>query len=97
MNLLRLCLSVVVACGATTVLTGPLMAFEQESGAVTVPGGTTQFGDPDETPLPAPLASPQLGEDGTSLQMAPGTSLQMSPIGQTSGNPADNKSLIPGP
>ncbi len=58
-----------------------LMAFETEQGAVTVPGGTTQFNDPDDTPLPRLLSSPTLNEDGTSAQMSPGTSLQLAPSG----------------
>ena len=72
------------ACAVAALLPGPAMAFETESGVVTVPGGSTQFQDPDEQPLPAPLSSPKLGEGGTNLQMAPGTSsagtsLQLAP------------------
>jgi hypothetical protein len=111
------------ACAAATLLPSRVMAFETEPGAVTVPGGTTQFQDPDEKPLPAPLSSPKLEEDGTNLQMAPGTSspgaslqlapgtslqitagpgaglqpgLQMAPM-IDSGNPADDRTLIPSP
>ena len=90
---------------AAMVFPGQLMAFELEQGAATVPGGTTQFNDPDATPLPAPLSSARLDEDGTSLQMAPGTSneiapglsLQIAPSSQGTGNPADNRALIPSP
>jgi hypothetical protein len=90
-----------LACGAATALPSRAMAFELDTGAVTVPGGTTRFDDPDEAPLP----SARLEEDGTSLQMAPGTSLQiapgtslqMAPIGGGSSNPADNRALIPSP
>lgn len=75
-----------------------LMAFETEQGAVTVPGGTTQFNDPDETPLPGLLSSPQLNEDGSSAEADASTGLQLAPIGQrSSGNPADNRALIPSP
>jgi hypothetical protein len=111
------------ACAAATLLPSRVMAFETEPGAVTVPGGTTQFQDPDEKPLPAPLSSPKIEEDGTNLQMAPGTSspraslqlapgtslqitagpgaglqpgLQMAPM-IDSGNPADDRTLIPSP
>lgn len=68
-----------LACGAATVLPSRVMAFELDTGAVTDPGGTTRFGDPDEKPLPAPLPSARLEEDGTSLQTAPGMSLQIAP------------------
>ena len=72
------------ACAVAALRPSPVMAFETEPGAVTVPGGTTQFQDPDEKPLPAPLSSLKLEEDGTNLQMAPGTSspgtsLQLAP------------------
>jgi hypothetical protein len=86
-----------LAFGAAMFPSKP-MAFETEQGAVTVPGGTTQFNDPDETPLPGLLSSPQLNEDGTSAHTAPGTSLQLTPSGaSSSGNPADNRALIPSP
>jgi hypothetical protein len=94
-----------LACSAATALPSRAMAFELDTGAATVPGGTARFDDPDEAPLPAPLPSARLEEDGTSLQMAPGTSLQiapgtslqMAPIGGGSSNPADNRALIPSP
>lgn len=80
-----------LACSAATALPSRAMAFELDTGAATVPGGTAQFYDPDEAPLPAPLPSARLEEDGTNLQMAPGTgtslqiapgtSLQIAPIG----------------
>jgi hypothetical protein len=73
------------------------MAFETESGAVTVPGGTTQFGDPDETPMPPPLPSARLDEDGSTPDTSSGFSFQMAPTGQSNDNPADNKALIPVP
>lgn len=110
MRRLSLSLAVVgaalLACSAATVLPGRAMAFELDTGAVTVPGSTTRFDDPDEAPLPAPLPSARLEEDGTSLQMTPGTSslqiapgmsLQMAPMQGVSSNPADNKALIPSP
>jgi hypothetical protein len=96
-NMQRLALSLalmgaaLLACGAATALPSRAMAFELDTGAATVPGGTAQFYDPDEAPLPAPLPSARLEEDGTNLQMAPGTgtslqiapgtSLQIAPIG----------------
>ena len=72
------------ACAAVMLLPSRVSAFETEPGVVSVPGATTQFQDPDEKPLPAPLSSPKLEEDGTNLQMAPGTSspgasLQLAP------------------
>jgi hypothetical protein len=73
------------------------MAFEYQSGAVTVPGASTQFQDPDEAPLPSPLSTTQLGEDGASLSASPQSVFQMTPTGQGSDNPADNKALIPSP
>jgi hypothetical protein len=84
-----------VACATAALLPNPAMAFETESGAVTVPGASTQFQDPDEKPLPAPLSSPRPGEDGASLQMGP-SGLQMAPT-TDGGNPADNRALIPSP
>jgi hypothetical protein len=102
-----------LAGAAVTALPGRTMAFELDTGAVTVPGGITQFDDPDGTPLPAPLPSARLDEDGTSLptgpgttlqlapgtslQIGPGTSLQMAPGAEESSNPADNRALIPRP
>ena len=94
-----------LAFSAAAALPSRAMAFEMDTGAATVPGGAARFDDPDETPLPAPLPSAQLEEDGTSLQMAtgtsleiaPGTSLQIAPIGGGSSNPADNRALIPSP
>ena len=96
-----------------------VMAFDLDKNTVTTPDSTARLTDPDEAPLPAPLPSLHLQDDGTGvqgapgagLQIAPGTSLQitggsgsqispglqMSPIGEDSGNPADNKALIPSP
>ena len=76
------------------VLASPAMAFETQSGAVTVPGVSTQFQDPDERPL----FSTKQGEDGPSLQMGTGTNsdLQMAPSIDSS-NPADSRALIPSP
>jgi hypothetical protein len=68
-----------LACAAATTLPNPVMAFELDTGAVTVPGGSTQFQDPDEQALPAPLSLPKLEEDGTTSQMASRTSLQSMP------------------
>jgi hypothetical protein len=62
------------------------MAFDMETGTVTAPGGSTQFEDPDEKPLPAPLTLPKLEGNGTTsmvsgtdLQPTPGTGLQVAP------------------
>ena len=73
-------------CAAATVQPNRVMAFEMQTGAVTVPGGSTQFQDPDEKPLPAPLTLPKLEGDGTTsmasgsdLQSTPGTGLQLTP------------------
>jgi len=65
------------ACVAATALPSRAIAFETETGTVT--GGSTQFQDLDEKPLPAPLTSPHLDEDGANLQTAPGTGLQLAP------------------
>ena len=74
------------AFAAAMVLPSRVMAFDMEMGAVTVPGASTQFQDPDERPLPAPLTLPKLEEDGTTsmasgkdLQSTPGTGLQLTP------------------
>ncbi len=64
-------------CVAATVLPKRVIAFEMQTEAVTVPG--TQFQDPDEKPLLAPLTLPKLEEDGTTSQMGSGTSLQSTP------------------
>jgi len=71
---------------AAMVLPNRVMAFDMETGAVTVPGASTQFQDPDEKPLPAPLTLPKLEGDGTTstasgldLQSTPGTGLQLTP------------------
>jgi hypothetical protein len=80
---------------ATALLTSPAMAFETQSGAVSVPGASTQFQDPDEQPL----FSSKQGEDGVSLQMGTETNsdgLQTAPS-TNSTNPADNRALIPSP
>lgn len=63
-------------------------AFEVDTGAATVPGGTARFNDPDETPLPAPLSSPRLQEDGTAA---------MAPVIGGGGNPANDGTVIPAP
>ena len=65
-----------------TALPSRAIAFEAETGTVT--GGSTQFQDLDEKPLPAPLTSPHLDADGANLQTAPGatapgTGLQLAP------------------
>ena len=59
-----------------TALPSRAIAFEAETGTVT--GGSTQFQDLDEKPLPAPLTSPHLDQDGMNLQTAP-TGLQLTP------------------
>jgi hypothetical protein len=110
---------VLIGSSMSMVFPSPAMAFDLDTNAVTTPGSTAPFQDPDEAPLPAPL--PHLQDDGTSvqgspatgLQIAPGTSLQitpgsslriapvtglqMSPNEEDSGNPADNRALIPRP
>jgi hypothetical protein len=63
-------------------------AFEVDTGAATVPGGTARFNDPDETPLPAPLSTPRLQEDGTAAMM---------PVMGGGGNPANDGTAIPAP
>ncbi len=75
-----------LSLAALAGLPGLAMAFELETGAATVPGGTAQFGDPDETPLPAPLSTPKLEVDGTAAMAT-----------SKFGNPADNSALIPTP
>ena len=108
--LMRIALS---AAGAMTAMPGQTMAFELDTAAVTVPDATTRFDDPDGTPLPAPLPSARLDEDGaslptepgttlqlapgTTLQIGPGTGLQMAPSLGESSNPADDRALIPRP
>jgi hypothetical protein len=109
---LTLISTALLAGGAMVALPGRTMAFELESGAVTLPGGSTQFDDPDGRPLPAPLPSAHLDEDGASLPTAPGRTLQLAPgttlqIGRGIGlqmapttersNPADDRTLIPSP
>ena len=78
--------SVMFAFAAAMVLPSRVVAFDMETGAVTVPGASTQFQDPDEKPLPAPLTLPKLDGDGTTsmasgmdLQSTPGTGLQLTP------------------
>jgi hypothetical protein len=118
-NMQRLSTSLVLMGAALLLFSVPTavpsraMAFELDTVAATVPGGTAHLDDPDEAPLPAPLPSARLEEDatslqvmpgtglqiapGTGLQIAPGTGLQMAPIGGSSDNPADNRALIPSP
>lgn len=118
-NMRRLALSfallstALLAAGAMTAMPGRTMAFELDTAAVTVPGATTRFDDPDGTPLPAPLPSARLDEDGaslprepgttlqlapgTTLQIGPGTGLQMAPSLGETSNPADDRALIPRP
>jgi predicted PurR-regulated permease PerM len=77
-----------LAVAVVAVLTSQVMAFETENAAATVPGGTTQFQDPDENLLMAPTNNetlPLLKDDtsdnaqtsGSTLQLAPGTTLQI--------------------
>ena len=77
-----------LAAAAVALLHTQAMAFDMENGAVTVPGDSTQFQDPDELLLTAPSSngSLQLQKDdssdgqtssGSSLQLAPGTTLQI--------------------
>ena len=107
---LSLALISLPACVAATALPSRAIAFETETGTVT--GGSTQFQDLDEKPLPAPLTSPHLDEDGANLQTAPGAGLQLTPglsLQMTGGsglqmapmmdrsNPANDRTLIPAP
>jgi hypothetical protein len=106
---------------AFPIFSSSVMAFDLDKNTVTTPDSTSRLADPDEAPLPAPLPSLHIQDDGTSvqsapgagLQIAPGTSLQItggsgsqispaiglqiSPTEGNSGNPADNKALIPSP
>src|SRR5262249_23250874 len=77
-----------LAVAVVPVLSRHGMAFETENAAATVPGGTTQFQDPDENLLMAPTNNetlPLLKDDtsnnaqtsGSTLQLAPGTTLQI--------------------
>jgi hypothetical protein len=110
-----------VLIGSSMVSPGLVMAFDLDTNVVTTPDKTARFEDPDEAPLPAPLPSARLQNDGTNVQEAPGTSLQiapgttlqittesslqispvtglqMSPTQENSGNPADDRALIPRP
>ena len=72
--ILALTSALLLAGVGATLLPDRVMAFEMEPAVATVPGNTTQFQDRDEKPLPAPLSSPKLGEEGESLQMVPETS-----------------------
>ena len=98
----RLALGLAVAAAGLSfaaLVYGPhsARAFEMESDAVTLPGSTTKFGDPDETPLPAPLPSVQLNdEDGTSSQAAPGASLQIAPGTTLQIGPGGSFPMAPG-
>jgi hypothetical protein len=70
-------------CAVATLLPSRVKAFETEPGGVTVPGSSTQFQDPDDKPLPAPLTLLKLEEDGTisqtemNLQTRPGVGLHL--------------------
>jgi len=111
---------VLMGSSISMIFPSSVMAFDLDTNAVTTPDGTAaRLKDPDEAPLPAPLPSAHLQEDGTSvqavpatgLQIAPGTSLQIttgsgqiSPLTglqisptEDSGNPADDRALIPRP
>jgi hypothetical protein len=75
-------------CSVPAAVPSRAMAFELDTVAATVPGGTAHLDDPDEAPLPAPLPSAKLEEDMTSgqiappengIQVAPGTNLQLLP------------------
>jgi hypothetical protein len=73
---------VLIGSSISMIFPSSVMAFDLDTNAVTTPDSTTQFKDPDEAPLPAPLPSAHLQDDGTSapatgLQIAPGTSLQI--------------------
>lgn len=110
---LALVSAALLAVGAMTAMPGRTMAFELDTAAVTVPGATTRFDDPDAAPLLAPLPAARLDEDGaslptepgttlqlapgTTLQIGPGTGLQMAPSLGESSNPADDRTLIPRP
>jgi hypothetical protein len=77
-----------LAAAAMTILPNQAVAFDMENAAVTVPGGSTKFQDPDEDLLAAPTNNgslPLLKDDtsdtsnfqpaGRSLKLAPGTTL----------------------
>jgi len=77
-----------LAAAALTALPNRGMAFEMETAADTVPGGSTKFQDPDENLLAAPTSNgslPLLKDDtsdssnfrpsGSTLQLAPGTTV----------------------
>jgi hypothetical protein len=84
-NMQRLAFSValmstaLLAAGAIVALPGRTTAFELDTAAVTVPDATSRFDDPDRAPLPAPLPSASLDEDGASLPTNPGTTLELAP------------------
>jgi len=74
------------AFAVAMALPSHVMAFEMQTGAVTVPGGSTQFQDPDEQSLTAPTTLPKLEDGGptsmalgTDPQSAPGRGLQLAP------------------
>jgi hypothetical protein len=77
-----------LAAAAVTILPNQGMAFDIDNAAVTVPGGSTKFQDPDENLLAAPTNNgslPLLKDDtsdssnvqpsGSTLQLAPGTTV----------------------
>jgi hypothetical protein len=77
-----------LAAAAMTILPNQVVAFDMENAAVTGPGGSTKFQDPDKNLLAAPTNNgslPLLKDDssdssnfqpsGSSLQLAPGTTL----------------------
>ena len=77
-----------LAAAAMTILPNQVVAFDLENAAVTVPGGSTKFQDPDENLLAAPTNNgslPLLKDDtsdnaqtsGSTLQLVPGTTLQI--------------------
>ena len=73
-----------LASAAVTLLPNQGMAFDMENAAVTVPGGSTKFQDPDENLLAAPTNNGSLPllkdhtSDGSNLQSS-GSTLQLAP------------------
>ena len=57
---------VLIGTSISMIFPSSAMAFDLDTNAVTTPDSTTQFKDPDEAPLPAPLPSAHLQDDGTS-------------------------------
>jgi hypothetical protein len=68
-----------IGSSISMIFPSSVMAFDLDTNAAATPDSTTRFEDPDEAPLPAPLPSAHLQDDGTSVQGAPATGLQIAP------------------